>query len=134
MQNHFFYLFLDVTLGTNFTHNRFRLCKDNVQNNQRWCPQEGNKAGTDIFHYYEKKNHLSFSCQIRKSNHTLFCIQDISRISLWVWTLSWIIGTGWLVHLIDSTGSLVFFILVLMLLIGHLGLCATQWKLLFDIL
>lgn len=28
-----------------------------------------------------KKNHLSFSCQIRKSNHTLFCIQDISRIS-----------------------------------------------------
>ena len=40
------------------------------------------KRGTDIFHYYEKKNYLSFSCQIRKSNHTLFCMQDISRISL----------------------------------------------------
>lgn len=28
------YYFFDVTLKTNFTHNRFRLCKDNVQNNQ----------------------------------------------------------------------------------------------------
>ena len=54
---------------TNFTHNRFRLCKDNVQNNQRWCPQEGNKAGTDIFHYYEKKSFVFFMSDKEIKSH-----------------------------------------------------------------